>query len=157
MGKYGRRLGFVAMVMTLCGVNVPAAEASSCTIRLHYASAIDVASTLNALTESSMRACSWQRGCVLLRPGKWPDPFEANCRFLAGTRTRLTDGASAAEILRQGDCRLAVIESRHDRAFAQRAERIGLRYSLRARLDNSININGGRAISFAIYRSEPQQ
>ena len=42
-------------------------------------------------------------------------------------------------------------------AFAQRAERIGLRYSLRARLENSININGGRAISFAIYRSEPQQ
>jgi len=82
---------------------------------------------------------------------------EPSLVFLAGTRTRLTDGASAAEILRQGDCRLAVIESRHDRAFAQRAERIGLRYSLRARLDNSININGGRAISFAIYRSEPQQ
>jgi len=82
---------------------------------------------------------------------------EPSLVFLAGTRTRLTDGASAAEILRQGDCRLAVIESRHDRAFAQRAERIGLRYSLRARLDNSFNINGGKPISFAIYRSEPQQ
>jgi hypothetical protein len=31
-----------------------------------------------------------------------------------------------------------------------------LRYSLRGRLDNSFNTNGGRAISFAIYRSEPQ-
>ena len=82
---------------------------------------------------------------------------EPSLVFLAGTRTRLTDGASAAEILRQGDCRLAIIESRHDRAFAQRAERIGLRYSLRARLEDSININGGRSISFAIYRSEPQQ
>jgi 4-amino-4-deoxy-L-arabinose transferase-like glycosyltransferase len=82
---------------------------------------------------------------------------EPSLVFLVGTRTRLVDGASAAEILRQGDCRLAVIESRHDRAFAQRAERIGLRYSLRGRLDNSININGGRSIAFAIYRSEPQR
>jgi len=82
---------------------------------------------------------------------------EPSLVFLAGTRTRLVDGASAAEVLRQGDCRLAVIESRHDRAFAQRAERIGLRYSLRGRLDNSFNINGGKPISFAIYRSEPQQ
>ncbi len=81
---------------------------------------------------------------------------EPSLVFLAGTRTRLVDGATAAEILRGGDCRLAIIESRHDRAFAQRAERNGLRYSLRGRLDNSININGGRSISFAIYRSEAQ-
>ena len=70
--------------------------------------------------------------------------------------TRLVDGATAAEILRGGDCRLAIIESRHDRAFAQRAERNGLRYSFRGRLDNSFNINGGRPITFAIYRSEAQ-
>jgi hypothetical protein len=81
---------------------------------------------------------------------------EPSLVFLAGTRTRLVDGATAAEILRGGDCRLAIIESRQDRAFAQRAERNGLRYSLRGRLDNSININGGRSISFAIYRSEGQ-
>jgi 4-amino-4-deoxy-L-arabinose transferase-like glycosyltransferase len=82
---------------------------------------------------------------------------EPSLVFLAGTRTRLVDGAVAAEILRQGECRVAVIESRHERAFAQRAERIGLRYSLRGRLENSFNINGGRSIAFAIYRSEPQQ
>jgi 4-amino-4-deoxy-L-arabinose transferase-like glycosyltransferase len=82
---------------------------------------------------------------------------EPSLVFLAGTRTRLVDGAVAAEILRQGECRVAVIESRHQRAFAQRAERIGLRYSLRGQLDNSFNINGGRSISFSIYRSEPQQ
>jgi 4-amino-4-deoxy-L-arabinose transferase-like glycosyltransferase len=81
---------------------------------------------------------------------------EPSLVFLAGTRTRLVDGATAAEILRGGDCRLAIIESRQDRAFAQRAERNGLRYSLRGRLDNSFNINGGRPISFAIYRSEAQ-
>jgi 4-amino-4-deoxy-L-arabinose transferase-like glycosyltransferase len=82
---------------------------------------------------------------------------EPSLVFLVGTRTRLVDGPTAAEILRQGECRIAVIESRHERAFAQRAERIGLRYSLRGRLDNSFNINGGRSINFAIYRSEPQQ
>jgi len=81
---------------------------------------------------------------------------EPSLVFLVGTRTRLVDGATAAEILRGGDCRVAIIESRHERAFAQRAERNGLRYSLRGRLDNSFNTNGGRATSFAIYRSEPQ-
>jgi 4-amino-4-deoxy-L-arabinose transferase-like glycosyltransferase len=82
---------------------------------------------------------------------------EPSLVFLVGTRTRLVDGASAAEILRQGDCRLAIIESRHERGFAQRAERNGLRYSLRGRLDGSFNTNGGRTANFAIYRSEPQQ
>jgi 4-amino-4-deoxy-L-arabinose transferase-like glycosyltransferase len=82
---------------------------------------------------------------------------EPSLVFLAGTRIRLVDGGVAAEILRQGECRVAVIESRHQRAFAQRAERIGLRYSLRGELENSFNINGGRSISFSIYRSEPQQ
>src|SRR3954462_7597046 len=82
---------------------------------------------------------------------------EPSLVFLAGTRTRLVDGAVAADILGQGDCRLAIIESRQERAFAQRAERNGLRYSLRGRVDGSFNTNGGRAIAFAIYRSEPLQ
>ena len=82
---------------------------------------------------------------------------EPSLVFLLGTRTRLVDGASAAEFLRQGDCRYAIIESRQDRSFAQRAELIGLRYRLRGRLENSFNFNGGRSINFAIYRSEPQQ
>jgi 4-amino-4-deoxy-L-arabinose transferase-like glycosyltransferase len=80
---------------------------------------------------------------------------EPSLVFLLGTRTRLVDGSSAAEILRGGDCRYAIIESRQDRAFAQRAEQIGLRYSLRGRLENAFNFNGGRSVSFAIYRAEP--
>ena len=80
---------------------------------------------------------------------------EPSLVFLLGTRTRLVDGSTAAEILRGGDCRYAIIESRQERAFAQRAEQIGLRYSLRGRLENAFNFNGGRSISFAIYRSEP--
>jgi 4-amino-4-deoxy-L-arabinose transferase-like glycosyltransferase len=82
---------------------------------------------------------------------------EPSLVFLAGTRTRLVDGPTAAEILKQGSCRFAIIETRHDRAFAQRAEAIGLRYSLRGKLDNYFNFNGGRAIGFAIYRSDPQR
>jgi 4-amino-4-deoxy-L-arabinose transferase-like glycosyltransferase len=82
---------------------------------------------------------------------------EPSLVFLAGTRTRLVDGPTAAEILKQGSCRFAIIETRHDRAFAQRAEAIGLRYSLRGRLDNYFNFNGGRTIGFAIYRSDPQR
>jgi len=79
---------------------------------------------------------------------------EPSLVFLMGTRTRLVDGATAAEILRQGECRFALIEQRSERNFAQRAELIGLRYSLRGRMDNAFNFNGGRSISFAIYRSE---
>jgi 4-amino-4-deoxy-L-arabinose transferase-like glycosyltransferase len=82
---------------------------------------------------------------------------EPSLVFLAGTRTRLVDGPTAAEILKQGGCRFAIIETRHDRAFAQRAEAIGLRYSLRGKLDNYFNFNGGRAIGFAVYRSDPQR
>jgi len=81
---------------------------------------------------------------------------EPSLVFLLGTRTRLVDGSTAAEILRGGDCRYAIVESRQDRAFAQRAEQIGLRYSLRGRMENSFNFNGGRSVSFAIYRTEPQ-
>ncbi|MGB9367586.1 MAG: glycosyltransferase family 39 protein [Xanthobacteraceae bacterium] len=80
---------------------------------------------------------------------------EPSLVFLIGTRTRLVDGSSAAEILRGGECRFAIIESRQERAFAQRAEQIGLRYRLGRRLDGGFNINGGRQVSFAIYRAEP--
>ena len=82
---------------------------------------------------------------------------EPSLVFLLGTRTRLVDGATAADVLRGGECRYAIIESRQDRAFALRAELIGLRYRLRGRLENALNFNGGRQISFAIYRTDPQR
>jgi hypothetical protein len=80
---------------------------------------------------------------------------EPSLVFLVGTHTRLVDGSSAAEILRGGECRFAIIEGRQERAFAQRAEQIGLRYRLGRRLEGYFNMNGGRAISFAIYQAEP--
>jgi 4-amino-4-deoxy-L-arabinose transferase-like glycosyltransferase len=77
---------------------------------------------------------------------------EPSLVFLAGTATRLTDGAGAAEFLRGGECRFAFIESRHERSFAQRADALGLRYSSGPRFE-VINVGGGGRRTIAVYRS----
>jgi 4-amino-4-deoxy-L-arabinose transferase-like glycosyltransferase len=78
---------------------------------------------------------------------------EPSLVFLVGTPTHLTDGAGAAEFLRQGSCRFALVEARQERNFVQRAEAIGLRYTQGPRIDG-INYSVGRSISIAIYQSE---
>jgi 4-amino-4-deoxy-L-arabinose transferase-like glycosyltransferase len=78
---------------------------------------------------------------------------EPSLVFLVGTPTRLTDGGGAADFLRQGPCRFAIVEMRQERGFVQRAEAIGLRYAAQAKIEG-ININGGRQLSLVIYRSE---
>jgi 4-amino-4-deoxy-L-arabinose transferase-like glycosyltransferase len=77
---------------------------------------------------------------------------EPSLIFLLGTRTQLTDGAGAAEFLRQGGCRFALVEQRQERSFAQRAEATGLRYAAGPRIDG-INVGAGRMVSIAVYRS----
>jgi 4-amino-4-deoxy-L-arabinose transferase-like glycosyltransferase len=77
---------------------------------------------------------------------------EPSLVFLAGTPTRLTDAAGAADFLSGGDCRFAFIEARQERAFAQRADAIGLHYSPGRRID-AINMGNGRPITIAVYRS----
>jgi 4-amino-4-deoxy-L-arabinose transferase-like glycosyltransferase len=77
---------------------------------------------------------------------------EPSLIFLAGTSTRLTDAAGAAEFLRGGDCRFAFVEARQERSFAQRAEAIGLRYTRGPRVDG-INLSTGSAVTIAVYRS----
>ena len=72
--------------------------------------------------------------------------------FLAGTATRQTDGAGAAEFLRGGECRFAFVEARQERSFAQRADAIGLRYSSGPRIEG-FNLGNGRAVTIAVYRS----
>jgi hypothetical protein len=79
---------------------------------------------------------------------------EPSLVFLVGTETRMTDGPHAAEFLREGPCRFALVESRQERGFAQQAEALGLRYAHVGRVDG-FNINGGRRIAIGIYRSEP--
>jgi hypothetical protein len=65
----------------------------------------------------------------------------------------LTDGSGAADFLRQGRCRFALVEQRSERGFVQRAEAIGLRYNVAARIDG-YNFSQGRAVSIAVFRSE---
>jgi 4-amino-4-deoxy-L-arabinose transferase-like glycosyltransferase len=78
---------------------------------------------------------------------------EPSLVFLAGTSILLTDGAGAAEFLRQGPCRFAFIEARHERSFVQRAEAIGVRYAPGPRIDG-FNISIGRKVSIAVFQSE---
>jgi 4-amino-4-deoxy-L-arabinose transferase-like glycosyltransferase len=78
---------------------------------------------------------------------------EPSVVFLLGTETRLTDGSGAAEFLRQGPCRFAMLDGRNEqRNFVQRAEAIGLRYSPVPRVEG-INISVGRPVAISIFRS----
>ncbi|MEA2957418.1 MAG: hypothetical protein QOJ58_2918, partial [Alphaproteobacteria bacterium] len=80
---------------------------------------------------------------------------EPSLVFLAGTGTRLTDTAGAAEFLRGGECRFAFVEALQEKSFAQRAEAVGLRYTAGPRLE-AINISNGKPVTIAIYRSAGQ-
>ncbi len=77
---------------------------------------------------------------------------EPSLVFLAGTDTRFTDAAGAAEFLRDGPCRFALIDARSERSFVQRANAIGLRYALKQRIDG-YNISNGQAVALALFRS----
>ncbi len=97
----------------------------------------------------------------ILRYGGCPQPavaatvgyFEPSLVFLAGTATRLTDAAGAAEFLAGGACRFAFVEARSERSFAEHAEALGLRYTSGPRIDG-INISNGQAVTMAVFRSE---
>jgi 4-amino-4-deoxy-L-arabinose transferase-like glycosyltransferase len=78
---------------------------------------------------------------------------EPSLVYLVGTSTRPVDGAGAAEFLARGPCRIAFVESRHERNFAQRAEAIGLRYAPGPRIEG-LNYSTGRWVSIAVYLSE---
>jgi 4-amino-4-deoxy-L-arabinose transferase-like glycosyltransferase len=77
---------------------------------------------------------------------------EPSLVFLAGTATHFTDATGAADFLRQGDCRFAFVETRQARAFALRAETIGLRYERRPSVEG-YNISNGRPIAIAVFAS----
>ena len=77
---------------------------------------------------------------------------EPSLVFLAGTATRLTDPAGAADFLRGGACRFAFVEAREQQPFALRAQAIGLRYRAGPRIDG-FNISKGRRIAIAVFQS----
>jgi 4-amino-4-deoxy-L-arabinose transferase-like glycosyltransferase len=78
---------------------------------------------------------------------------EPSLVFLAGTNTSHGVGSSAADFLLGGPCRFAFVDSHQERAFVQRADVIGLRYTTGPRIEG-FNINGGQAVNIATYRSE---
>ncbi len=77
---------------------------------------------------------------------------EPSLVFLAGTDTRFIDASSAADFLLQGFCRFAFVEARQERAFALRAEAIGLRYE-RGPTVEGYNISNGQRINIAVFAS----
>ncbi|HEY6255889.1 MAG TPA: phospholipid carrier-dependent glycosyltransferase [Xanthobacteraceae bacterium] len=78
---------------------------------------------------------------------------EPSLVFAAGTATRLSDAAGAAEFLAGGECRFAIIEGHFEHSFATNAEAIGLRYAPGPRVE-AINISTGHFVTLAVFRSE---
>ena len=77
---------------------------------------------------------------------------EPSLVFLAGTATRFTNAEGAADFLRGGGCRLAFVDARQERAFALRAEAIGLRYNPGPRIDG-YDLSIGKPITIATFQS----
>jgi hypothetical protein len=77
---------------------------------------------------------------------------EPSLVFLAGTKTHFTDAAGAADFLLAGSCRFAFVEARQQRAFALRAEAIGLRYD-RGPLVDGYDISTGKPVSIAVFET----
>jgi 4-amino-4-deoxy-L-arabinose transferase-like glycosyltransferase len=75
---------------------------------------------------------------------------EPSLVFLAGTATRLTDPSSAADFLRQGGCRLAFVDANDQKAFARRAEAIGLHYRAGPTI-KGFNISNGQKVTITAF------
>ena len=78
---------------------------------------------------------------------------EPSLVFLLGTDTRFVDGAGAADFLRAGLCHFALVDPRSERGFVQRAESVGLRYSLVQRVE-AYNISIGKPVTLTVFRSQ---
>ncbi|BBF92732.1 ArnT family glycosyltransferase [Blastochloris tepida] len=77
---------------------------------------------------------------------------EPSLVFLGGTDVLLTDARGAADFLREGDCRVAIVDRRHEHAFAVGAEQAGLRYQLLTVI-KAANYNGGRWLNLSVFAS----
>jgi 4-amino-4-deoxy-L-arabinose transferase-like glycosyltransferase len=80
---------------------------------------------------------------------------EPSLRFLAGSFAQLSeaDGASAADFLRHGNCRFALVEERQEPDFAARAAAIGLHYDRRASVA-AFNLGHVQRVDIAVFQSE---
>jgi 4-amino-4-deoxy-L-arabinose transferase-like glycosyltransferase len=77
---------------------------------------------------------------------------EPSLVFLAGTDTHMTDAPGAADFLAGGACRFAFIDVRQERAFALRADALGLRYDRGPRVE-AFNISNGKPLVIAVFSS----
>lgn len=77
---------------------------------------------------------------------------EPSLVFLLGTDTKFTDGPGAAEFIDGGACRFALVDTRSERAFVQRANALNVRFTLLNRIDG-FNISNGKRFSMAIFHS----
>jgi 4-amino-4-deoxy-L-arabinose transferase-like glycosyltransferase len=75
---------------------------------------------------------------------------EPSLVFLTSTAIRFTDAEGAADFLRQGSCRFAFVDVKQERAFALRAEAVGLHYERGPRIDG-YNISVGKPLSIAVF------
>lgn len=91
-----------------------------------------------------------------------PDPHiastlhEASVVFLGGTDTELVRGATAADFLAPGGCRVALVDSREEQAFARRAAEIGLNYT-RINQVSAINYTDGHRRKFLVLMPAEKQ
>jgi 4-amino-4-deoxy-L-arabinose transferase-like glycosyltransferase len=77
---------------------------------------------------------------------------EPSVVFLLGTDTKFTNASAAADFLKDGGCRFALIDARSERQFIPRANAIGLRYALSERI-SGYNISIGRRVRLTVFRS----
>jgi 4-amino-4-deoxy-L-arabinose transferase-like glycosyltransferase len=81
---------------------------------------------------------------------------EASMVFLGGTKTKLVNGPGAADFLRLGGCRVAFVESREERAFADHAAAIGLSYGRIGEVAG-FNYSDGKHVSFLLLMPKDAQ
>ncbi|KQZ01214.1 glycosyl transferase [Pseudolabrys sp. Root1462] len=77
---------------------------------------------------------------------------EPSLVFLLGTETKFTDGPGAAEFLHGGTCRFALVDPRSERAFVQRANALGVRFTLGNRIEG-FNVSNGKRFAMALFYS----
>ena len=163
----GRQFGFLAwpligasMVMGFRAWTLYRSDGAEHALMRSFAAALLMAAALFGLIVPSLHAAFPSVTLAkILRDSGCSAPLaatagfgEASVVFLAGTETRHTDGAGAAEFLRGGECRFAFVEARQERSFAQRADAVGLLYSSGPRIEG-FNMGNGRAVTIAVYRS----
>jgi 4-amino-4-deoxy-L-arabinose transferase-like glycosyltransferase len=95
----------------------------------------------------------------ILQHAPCPNPVAASAGyeepslvFLAGTATRFTGAAGAADFLSEGTCRFAFVDRREQHLFAQRAGAIGLQYTTGPTV-YGYNISNGSRIAVTVFES----